>query len=62
MVPAGTAPGTITYYVSCKTNGTDCESGRVAITATIHPSPLVNGTITGDNGPTDLVGGVQDHW
>ena len=61
VVPAGTAPGTLTYYVSCKTNGTDCESERVQITAIILPNPVVNGSITGDNGPNDVVGGVQDN-
>ena len=61
VIAAGTAPGTYTYYVSCRTSGTDCESGRTQVTATIHPTPVVNGSITGDNGPNDIVGGVQDN-
>ncbi|RXK58128.1 T9SS type A sorting domain-containing protein [Lacibacter luteus] len=55
-IPAGSAAGTYTYYVSCRANGINCESERVAVSGKINPKPTIDGLITNDNtAPFDMV-------
>ncbi|MBP6687122.1 MAG: T9SS type A sorting domain-containing protein [Lacibacter sp.] len=55
-IPANSAAGLYTYYVSCRANGINCESERVVVTGTINPKPTINGLITNDNtAPFDMV-------
>lgn len=61
-IPANSAAGTYTYYVSCRANGINCESERVIVTGRINPKPTIDGLITNDNtSPFDmvLVSGVE---
>lgn len=55
-IPANSATGTYTYYVSCRANGINCESERVVVSGKINPKPTIDGLITNDNtSPFDMV-------